>query len=194
MIAIPALLISFPLILVGAIAIWVTDPGPVFYRQTREGHGGGPLRIWKLRTMYRDAEARLQDLLERDPVAREEWETRFKLREDPRVLPFIGRFLRVSSVDELPQFLNVLMGEMSVVGPRPFPAYHLAAMPPAFRARRCSVLPGITGLAQISARSDADLTLQQQLDESYIDHLSFWLDLKIIWGTVPAILGRKGAY
>ncbi|MGV8988308.1 MAG: sugar transferase [Cypionkella sp.] len=193
-IAIPALIMATPFVLLAAAAIWIVDPGPVHYVQEREGFRGRKLRVFKLRTMYRDAESRLQDLLRADPVANAEWQSHFKLRHDPRVLPVIGKFLRVASVDELPQLLNVISGEMSIVGPRPFPEYHLAAMPVEFRVKRRSVVPGITGLWQISARSDADIAQQQQLDEHYIDNQSIWLDLQIVLGTFAALVGRKGAY
>lgn len=193
-ISVPALLTAAPLLLLAALAIRIVDPGPVFYTQVREGLRGRTVRVLKLRTMYRDAEARLQVLLRDDPEARAEWDSHFKLRNDPRLLPWIGQFLRASSIDELPQFINVLRGEMSIVGPRPFPEYHLAAMPVAFRIKRATVAPGITGLWQITSRSDADLAQQQQLDEHYIDNRSVWFDLQIILGTLPALLLRKGAY
>jgi lipopolysaccharide/colanic/teichoic acid biosynthesis glycosyltransferase len=191
---VPLLLFAAPMILLGACAVWIVDPGPVFYRQTREGRGGRRLRMLKLRTMYRDADARLQDLLRTDPAAREEWYGRYKLRHDPRVLPVVGPMLRTSSCDELPQLWHVLTGEMSLVGPRPFPDYHLAAMPAAFRARRRTVTPGITGLWQISARSDCDLAGQQALDERYLDGCSLWLDVRIMIGTVRALARGRGAY
>ncbi|WP_417808172.1 sugar transferase [Thioclava sp.] len=193
-ISVPALIVAAPVLALASAAIWLVDPGPVFYRQTRDGHNGRVLRMLKLRTMYRDADARLQALLRDDPAARAEWETHFKLQNDPRILPVIGKFLRGSSCDELPQLLHVIAGEMSIVGPRPFPEYHLAAMPADFRAKRGAVAPGITGLWQITARSDADLAMQQQLDEHYIDNRSVWLDLWIVLGTFAALLGRKGAY
>lgn len=193
-IALPALIVATPVVLIASALIWAVDPGPVHYVQKREGFRGSTLRVLKLRTMYRDAETRLLDLLRNNPAARAEWQSHFKLRNDPRVLPGIGRFLRVSSIDELPQLINVIRGEMSIVGPRPFPDYHLAAMPVEFRAKRCSVVPGITGLWQISARSEADIALQQQLDEHYIDNQSIWLDLQIVLGTFAALVGRKGAY
>lgn len=192
-IAVPMMVVALPFIALAALAIWIVDPGPVFYAQPREGLNGSVLKVLKLRTMYSDAETRLQDLLQADPEARAEWAAHFKLKKDPRVLPFVGCFLRRSSIDELPQLLNVIMGGMSVVGPRPFPEYHLAAMRPEFRRKRCSVPPGITGLWQISERSQADLAQQEQLDAFYIDNRSVWLDLSILLRTLPAVILGRGA-
>ncbi|QUS35113.1 sugar transferase [Falsirhodobacter algicola] len=193
-VAVPMLMLAAPIIALAAAAIWIADPGPVFYSQAREGRDRRPLRVLKLRTMYRDAERILQDVLQNDPAARAEWAAHFKLKKDPRILPVVGNLLRATSCDELPQLWNVITGGMSLVGPRPFPEYHLAAMRPEFRRKRCTVPPGITGLWQISNRSDADIDQQQQLDEFYIDNRSFWLDLSILLRTVPAVLLRRGAY
>jgi len=193
-IAVPALLLLGPFILVAAAVIYAIDPGPVFFRHTREGLSGKPLRILKLRTMYGDAEKRLETLLRTNPTIRAEWETSFKLKKDPRILPFIGHVLRSSSFDELPQLANIISGEMAVVGPRPFPEYHLRAMDPKFREKRRSITPGLTGLWQVSARSDADIKLQQQLDEFYIDNRSLWFDWHILIRTIPAVCKRNGAY
>jgi lipopolysaccharide/colanic/teichoic acid biosynthesis glycosyltransferase len=118
---IPLFLLSLPVILVAGIAVKLVDRGPIFYSQLREGHSGRQFRMWKIRTMGADAEQRLQDHLEANPEARLEWEERMKLAEDPRVLPVVGRFLRRYSIDEFPQLWNVLKGEMSLVGPRPYP-------------------------------------------------------------------------
>ncbi|WP_319005094.1 sugar transferase [Acuticoccus sediminis] len=191
-IAIPAAVLAAPLVLLAAVGIAIVDPGPVFYRQTREGLGGRPIRVLKLRTMYRDAEAILDGLLARDPAARAEWMMHFKLRRDPRVLPVVGHLLRASSLDELPQLLNVIAGDMSIVGPRPFPDYHLAAMRPDFRAKRATVVPGLTGLWQISDRSDADVATQELLDEYYIDNTDFWFDISIILRTFASLLRLRG--
>ena len=188
------LLVAMPLLLIAAAGIYIVDPGPIFYRQVREGRGGRPIAVLKLRTMYRDADARLEALLASDPEARAEWDSHFKLRHDPRILPGVGGFLRGSSIDELPQFFNVIVGDMRLVGPRPFPIYHLAALDAAFRVRRRSVTPGLTGIWQISDRSNADLTRQCQLDEFYIDNRSFWFDLHILLKTVPAVVRGDGAY
>ena len=192
--AVPLTLIALPIVAIAGALIWCVDPGPVFYVQPREGRGGKTIGVLKLRTMYLDAEQMLQDLLARDADVRAEWETHFKLRKDPRILPYIGKFLRASSLDELPQLLNILRGDMSLVGPRPFPDYHLAAMPLDFRNRRASVIPGLTGLWQISERSSADLEGQQQLDDFYINGRSFWGDVSILLRTFAAVLGRRGAY
>ncbi|WP_171049343.1 sugar transferase [Rhizobium sp. MHM7A] len=192
-IAIPATLVLMPCVLVAAAAIYAIDPGPVFFRHAREGLSGKPVRVLKLRTMYRDAEQRLEALFRDNPAAQAEWSSHFKLREDPRILPVIGHVLRSSSFDELPQLVNIIAGEMSFVGPRPFPEYHLSAMDGEFRDKRRSVTPGLTGLWQISERSNADIELQQQLDEFYIDNRSLWFDWHILLSTIPAVLKGKGA-
>jgi len=193
-IAIPAALLSAPFMLMAAAAIYLIDPGPVFFRQSREGLAGTTIRVVKLRTMYRDAEQRLEALLADDAAIRAEWTTHFKLKRDPRILPVVGHILRSSSFDELPQLLNVIAGGMSIVGPRPFPEYHLLAMNAEFRHKRRSVMPGLTGLWQISERSNADLELQRQLDEFYIDNRSRWFDWHILLSTIPAVFRRGGAY
>ena len=193
-IAVPALLAALPLILAGALAIHLVDPGSPFYRQTRVGRDGRPFPLLKLRTMYRDAEARLGALLEDDPAARQEWQTHFKLRDDPRILPYVGRFLRTTSIDELPQLLNVLGGQMRLVGPRPLPDYHLAAMEADFQGRRCSVTPGLTGLWQVSGRSTTDLSRLEAIDDFYISNRSLWLDLDILLRTASAVLRGRGAH
>jgi len=191
---IPLTLLALPV--VGLAALWIkrVSPGPAFFTQEREGYQGRVIRVYKLRTMYPDAEARLRRYLEENPQAREEWERYFKLKEDPRVLPGVGHLLRRTSLDELPQLFNVLKGEMSLVGPRPFPRYHLEKFNPGFRELRRSVLPGLTGLWQVSARSEGDLEVQEALDTYYIRNWSIWLDLYILARTVWVVLTRKGAY
>ncbi|WP_176562778.1 sugar transferase [Paracoccus liaowanqingii] len=192
--ALAALPVILPVMMLSAVAIYVVDPGPVLYRQIREGLGARHFHMLKLRTMYRDADRRLEALLAQDEEAQAEWSRHYKLRNDPRILPGIGNFLRMLSLDELPQVFNVLNGDMGIVGPRPFPLYHLDAMDPAFRARRCTVMPGITGLWQVSGRSSADIRRQEELDSFYIDNRSIWMDAQIILGTAAAVIKGDGAY
>ena len=185
--------VFLPLIGLAALAIQLVDRGPVFYAQVRRGLGGRRIRVWKLRTMYQDSAARLERHLAENPAAREEWNRFFKLRHDPRVLPWIGGLLRRSSIDELPQVWNLLVGEMTLVGPRPLPDYHLAAFDGAFRHQRQTVTPGLTGLWQVAARSDGDAMVMRRLDGFYIANRSIGLDLLILLRTVAVVLAGRGA-
>jgi lipopolysaccharide/colanic/teichoic acid biosynthesis glycosyltransferase len=193
-IALPLFIASLPVMAIAAVWIKMSSRGPVFYRQMREGFDGRRIPVWKLRTMYVDADAVLEGWLESHPGDRVEWKRYFKLRHDPRVLPGIGKILRRTSLDELPQLWAILKGEMSLVGPRPFPDYHLSQFTSDFRSLRTRVLPGLTGLWQVSARSDGDVTTQQALDTYYIRNWSPWLDLYILARTVAAVLLARGAY
>lgn len=186
-VAAAGLVLLLPVFGLVAMGIKISDRGPVFFRQPRVGYGGRTFRVWKFRTMYVDAEERLatlQDQNESDGLL-------FKMREDPRVFPF-GRFLRAFSLDELPQLINVLWGEMSLVGPRPLPADDGDFLGDV--RRRLLVRPGITGLWQVSGRSDLSWDEAVRLDLYYVDNWSLAYDLSILGRTIGAVLARKGAY
>ena len=188
------LIVAAPLIVFAAFWIKAVSPGSAFFRQEREGRDGRPIRILKLRTMYPDAENMLKRYLDDNSDARAEWDQFCKLRNDPRILPGIGRFLRRTSLDELPQLINILRGDMSLVGPRPFPAYHNNRFDADFRTLRVQMTPGLTGLWQIKARSDGDLDVQAALDSYYVRNWSLWLDLYILIRTVRVLINARGAY
>ena len=190
----PLFLASLPLMALCALWIKRVSPGPAFYGQTREGMGRARIRVWKLRTMHPEAPRMLERYLAEHAEDRRQWERFFKLKNDPRVLPGVGRLLRRTSLDEFPQLWNVLKGEMSLVGPRPFPSYHLDGFRPEFRVLRERVPPGMTGLWQVSSRSDGDLAVQESLDAYYIRNWSLWLDLYLIARTVRAVVFASGAY
>jgi len=193
-IALPLFVASVPALAGLALWIKIVSPGPAFFRQQREGAGGRRISVWKLRTMYPNAELVLSEYLERYTDQKAAWLKYYKLRNDPRILPGIGSFLRRTSLDELPQLLNVLLGQMSLVGPRPFPKYHLDSFSDSFRKLRASVTPGLTGLWQVSERSDGDISVQESLDTYYIRNWSPWLDFYIILRTIQTILIPRGAY
>ena len=193
LILLPGLLIGLPVIGIAALAVMAVSRGNPFYAQEREGKDGRMFRLWKLRTMHHDADALLERHLDANPEARAEWERYYKLSHDPRILPVIGRLLRTTSLDELPQIINVVRGEMSFVGPRPFPRYHLDAFPLEFRELRRAVRPGITGLWQVSSRSNGDVRVQEETDTFYIRNWSVWVDLYVLARTPWAVLRGDGA-
>jgi exopolysaccharide production protein ExoY len=186
------LLLALPVFLVIAALVRM-DGGRVFYAHPRVGRGGRAFGCLKFRSMVADADRRLAALLERDPTARAEWEASRKLRNDPRVT-WIGRVLRATSLDELPQLVNVLKGEMSLVGPRPVQAAELAAYYGAAAQHYLSVRPGITGPWQVSGRSDTSYAQRVALDVGYVTHPSLAQDVKILLRTPLAVLARRGAY
>jgi lipopolysaccharide/colanic/teichoic acid biosynthesis glycosyltransferase len=189
-----SLLLLFGLPVFAILALLIrADGGPVFFAHERVGRGGRRFGCLKFRSMVTDSAARLEALLASDPAARAEWQATRKLRHDPRVT-WVGRFLRSSSLDELPQLLNVLRGEMSLVGPRPVLATELAVHYGAAAGHYLSVRPGITGLWQVSGRSDTSYDTRVALDVRYASNPSLLADLRILLRTPGAVLLRRGAY
>jgi len=188
-VALLSLILLSPLLILFAIIIKWSSPGPVLFRHPRSGLNGQPFTILKFRTMAVDAEERKQELLAQNEMTGPV----FKMKNDPRVTPF-GKFLRKYSIDEVPQLINILRGEMSIVGPRPLPVDEVKRFDDRAHRRRLSVKPGLTCLWQISGRSDVvDFKEWVRLDLKYIDEWTIWLDLKIILLTVPVVLRGTGA-
>jgi exopolysaccharide biosynthesis polyprenyl glycosylphosphotransferase len=183
------LIILTPLFVAVAIGIRITSPGPVLFRQRRCGLNGRPFTMLKFRSMISDAEQRKQEIAALNEMAGPV----FKVTNDPRITP-IGRLLRKYSIDEIPQFYNVLRGEMSLVGPRPLPVDVVPRFDDPAHRRRLSVKPGLTCLWQVSGRNNvSDFKDWVRLDLEYIDNWSLWLDLKILWRTIPVVLLGSGA-
>lgn len=186
------ILVLLPVAVLIAIAIVIDSPGPIVFVQRRVGRGGAGFSLVKFRTMRTDADAVLSDALARDPGLRAEWEQTRKLRNDPRVTR-VGRFLRRLSLDELPQLLNVFIGAMSLVGPRPVSREEIRF----FGDRASTVLavrPGLTGLWAVSGRSDISYEDRVMLEHRYVEEWSMWLDLRIMARTIPAVARGHGAY
>jgi len=181
------MLILSPVLIGLAIAIKLDSPGPIFFKQRRVGLQGRTFDIWKFRSMYLDAEARLESLRSQNEMSGPV----FKMKNDPRITR-VGRFIRKTSLDEFPQFWNVLRGEMSVVGPRP-PLPAEVRQYKRWQRRRLSVKPGITCVWQISGRNNIDFDRWMELDLEYIDQWSLWNDIQICIKTIPAVLGSRGA-
>jgi exopolysaccharide biosynthesis polyprenyl glycosylphosphotransferase len=187
-VATAALLLFSPILVIAAIAIKFSSPGPVFFLQERIGLNKRRFKIFKFRTMVPNAEKMMSLLEKQNEVAGPV----FKIKNDPRITP-IGRFLRRSSIDELPQLLNVLGGDMSLVGPRPLPVRDYEGFNEDWQRRRFSVKPGITCLWQVNGRSGITFDQWMLLDLQYMDEWSLWLDLKILAKTVPAVFRGAGA-
>lgn len=182
------LILLSPLFLVTAILIKSTSSGTVFFTQERVGRNARRFKMLKFRSMYQDAEERLKELLDKNEAKG----AIFKIKHDPRITP-IGRFLRRFSIDELPQIINVFKGDMSLVGPRP-PLPRELPLYKEWQFKRVDTVPGMTGLAQISGRSELTFEEMAELDIYYIEHWSLWLDMKILFKTIPAVLSGRGAY
>lgn len=184
--------VTLPLIGLLALLIRLTSKGPAFFVQRRLGYGGATFPVFKFRTMHLNAEDILEDFLKARPELREEWKRNFKLRNDPRVT-WIGRYLRRTSLDELPQLFNVLLGQMSLVGPRPLLESETLEYGDAYTSY-VQTVPGLTGMWQISGRSNTTFAERAWFDEYYVRNWSPWLDLYILGSTVNVVLRCDGAY
>lgn len=182
-----------PVFLILALYIYKEDPGPIFYKHMRVGRNGKVFPCYKFRSMCVNSQERLEELLANDPVAREEWDKSFKLKNDPRITK-IGAKLRKTSLDELPQLFNVLRGEMSLVGPRPVVQKELDEYYGDNARLYKMVRPGITGMWQVNGRSDVDYDERIAMDNWYICNWNIWLDIMLLWKTVKVVLCGKGAY
>ncbi|MEM8728768.1 MAG: sugar transferase [Pseudomonadota bacterium] len=190
-VALAAMTLLAPLMLGVALAIRVTTGDSVFFRHRRMGAGGQPFDCLKFRSMVPDAQQRLDQILASDPIAREEWSDCYKFERDCRVTR-IGAFLRKTSLDELPQLINVLRGDMSLVGPRPVTEEETKRYGKYYETVKL-VRPGLTGLWQVSGRSDTSYEERIAMDVNYVLHARFVTDLHILWKTVWCVLARKGA-
>jgi exopolysaccharide production protein ExoY len=190
-----------PVFILIALLVKLTSPGPILYKSVRLGRGGKVIYCWKFRSMFHDADERLNQLISSNPRLRAEWEQFQKLKKDPRIT-MIGQFLRKTSLDEWPQFWNVLKGDLSIVSPRP-PV--LMGPPDQFAeeirkwygvsaGKILSIRPGLTGVWQISGRSEISFDERVRLEEVYAETRSFWKDVILIIKTIPAVLFSKGAY
>ncbi|WP_309498192.1 sugar transferase, partial [Sulfurovum sp.] len=193
LLAIALLPILLPLIGIFAILIKKESKGPVIFAHNRVGQNGKTIPTLKFRSMYSDAKERLDKLLTEDPDIKEEWEKNFKLKNDPRITK-IGNFLRKTSLDELPQIFNVLKGEMNFVGPRPVVQEEIDNYYKEDAEYYFMVKPGITGLWQVSGRSDTDYDFRIETDKWYVLNWSLWIDIVILFKTVKTVLKREGAH
>ncbi|MDL1870590.1 lipid carrier--UDP-N-acetylgalactosaminyltransferase [Deltaproteobacteria bacterium PRO3] len=184
--------LAIPILAVMYFMIKLDSKGPVLYKSERMGKDGKKFYIYKFRTMVLDAEAKLTELLEKNPELKREWEIDHKLRKDPRVTR-VGKIIRALSLDELPQLWNVAKGEMSFVGPRPIVEAEVQKYGKYFRIYK-SVKPGITGLWQVNGRNDISYEARINFDKHYVEKMSFPLDLLIMGKTIPVALSKKGAY
>lgn len=186
-------ILVLPLMVAIGMAIRLSSKGPAIYSQLRVGKDGKIFRILKFRTMHEGSEDRLSEILDKDPKLSNEYNHKRKLRNDPRVTA-IGRFLRSTSLDELPQLINILKGDMSLVGPRPAFEGEMTEFYREKHAEYCIMKPGITGLWQVSGRSDHSFDMRVRLDSWYIRNWSLWLDLVILIRTIGVVFTRKGSY
>lgn len=194
-VASPTFLAAVPLIGIAAVLVKIFDPaGPMFFSQMREGAGGKSIRIWKIRTMVVGSERRLAAHLAANAAARFEYERTLKLRDDPRIIPKVGKYLRRYSVDELPQLWSIIKGDMSLVGPRVMLGHEVERFSDKGRELRRDVPPGLTGFWQVMYRNNSDLQIWEVADSYYVNNWSIWLDGWIVLRTVRTVLTGAGAY
>ncbi|WP_255481832.1 sugar transferase [Ramlibacter pinisoli] len=186
------IVLLLPMIVVVAIGVRLSSSGPIFYAQTRSGRGGRHFQFYKFRSMKVNSEDVLADFLNSDPEAKKRWDQYQKIDNDPRITAF-GRFIRRTSLDELPQFWNVLRGDMSLVGPRPCMLQQKELYGRYWRAY-CAVKPGITGLWQVSGRNRLTYEERVRLDVQYVRNLSAWGDIKLLAKTIKVVLSAHGAH
>jgi undecaprenyl-phosphate galactose phosphotransferase len=187
------LILGSPIFLIISLLIFISSPGPIFYGHKRVGRGGKIIKCWKFRTMKIGADKLLKQLLKKNPVLMKEWRLYYKLKNDPRITN-LGNFLRKTSLDELPQFWNVLKGELSVVGPRPCVEEEVKEHYNEKAKKILSIRPGITGIWQTSGRNNISWDYRLKLDEEYVEKQNFFKDLKLIIKTVLIIFSSKGAF
>lgn len=183
-----SLCVLSPVFLITSVAILLEDGRPVFFTQTRAGKGLKPFIVYKFRSMYKDADAKLKDLLKDN----EQTGHAFKIKNDPRITK-VGKFIRKCSIDELPQLVNIIKGDMSIVGPRPILDWQMEECSD-YEKQRLIVQPGLTCYWQISGRAGIKWDQWVEMDLDYIEDMSLWTDLKIIIRTVPALFDSEGAY
>jgi Undecaprenyl-phosphate galactose phosphotransferase WbaP len=185
-------ILLLPFFLLIALIVKINSPGPVLYKHKRLGKNGKPFYAYKFRTMVNNAEQKLKEIIEADPQLKIEWEKTHKLQKDPRITGF-GKILRRTSIDEFPQLINILKGEMSLVGPRPIVTEEVAKYGDDYN-RIFSNKPGLTGMWQVSGRSDANYYDRISYDTYYLQNWSIWLDLWILFKTFGVVFFGKGAY
>lgn len=186
------LILGSPFFFIIGLIVCFTSSGPIFFGHERVGRGNKKIKCWKFRTMVKDADKCLDQLLE-NPKMKAEWSKFYKLKNDPRITS-IGKFLRKTSLDELPQFYNVLKGNLSIVGPRPCVESELKENYGAKTQKILSIRPGITGIWQVSGRNDLTRNQRIRIEELYIDNHNLIMDMKIILRTIPHMIFSKGAY
>ncbi len=190
LVSLTLLIICIPIFLIISLIIKIDSKGPIFYKHKRIGKKGKVIYLYKFRSMYKDADEKLKELL-KDPKIKKEWEDNYKLNDDPRITR-VGKILRITSIDELPQILNIIKGDMTLIGPRPLVEGEIEKYG-RNKAKFLSVTPGITGWWACNGRSCRTYEERMKLELYYIDHMSLWLDIKIIFKTVIVVLKGHGA-